>query len=116
MAGIVFYKTTELAKIVEFYQKKLGFKVWLDQGSCIILAEGDFKIGFCEKAVNLFNGIITLYYPSKEEVDHKYEELKDIAETEPMLNEKFDIYQFFAKDPEGRGLEFQTFLHRLPEE
>ena len=29
---------------------------------------------------------------------------------EQYLNEKYEIYHFFAKDPEGRAVEFQKFL------
>ena len=28
-----------------------------------------------------------------------------------VTNEQYQIYQFFAEDPEGRTLEFQAFLH-----
>ena len=29
----------------------------------------------------------------------------------PETNEQYEIYQFFATDPEGRSVEFQTFEH-----
>lgn len=41
--------------------------------------------------------------------------LEDIADGKPRHNERYQIYQFFAKDPEGRNLEFQAFLHPLTE-
>ena len=34
----------------------------------------------------------------------------DIAEGEPQVNEKYNIYHFFLRDPEGRKLEVQRFL------
>jgi hypothetical protein len=35
------------------------------------------------------------------------------ADGPPRVNDRYQIYQFFAKDPEGRQLEFQAFLHPL---
>jgi nitroreductase len=43
-----------------------------------------------------------------------YERLGDLAEAEPVYNDAYHIYQFFARDPEGRRLEFQFFDHELP--
>lgn len=60
-------------------------------------------------------GMYTFVYPSKEQVDEMYDKLKDIADDRPRHNERYRIYQFFAKDPEGRNLEFQAFLHPLIE-
>ena len=57
----------------------------------------------------------TFVYPSKEQVGEMYNELEDIADGKPRHNERYQIYQFFAKDPEGRNLEFQAFLHPLSE-
>lgn len=33
----------------------------------------------------------------------------------PALDETYDSYQFFADDPDGRAVEFQTFLHPADE-
>ncbi|UCE05673.1 MAG: nitroreductase family protein, partial [bacterium] len=59
-------------------------------------------------------GMITFFYRTKEEVDSVYQKLRSIATTEPIENQKYSIYQFFARDPEDRVLEFQCFLHQLP--
>jgi hypothetical protein len=61
------------------------------------------------------DGILTLYYDTRAAVDEQREALADVATDDPRVNEAYDIYQFFAEDPEGRTLEFQTFLHDLPE-
>jgi hypothetical protein len=42
-----------------------------------------------------------------------YDQLKQISTSEPAVNEKYQIYNFFTKDPEGRTLEFQAFLHPI---
>jgi len=44
-----------------------------------------------------------------------YAKFKDVATTEPRENTKYRIYNFFGRDPEGRAIEFQCFLHPLPE-
>jgi hypothetical protein len=56
-------------------------------------------------------GTITFFYPTEDDVDTMYKLLGQNATSEPVMNERYQIYQFFAKDPEGRILEFQTFLH-----
>lgn len=114
MPGIVFLRTEILDEIVEFYQTKIGMKLWLDQGDCKILSYDNLLLGFCERESAQTNIMITLYYPSREKVREMHESLRDIAECEPRENQKYGIYQFFAKDPEGRDLEFQYFRYAVP--
>lgn len=113
MPGIVFYKTTMLERISKFYTEKLGFKLWLGQGKCKILKNGNMLIGFCNGAKAEKETFITLFYPSRQHVDVMYQQLETIADAPPRLNTGFRIYQFFAKDPEGRTLEFQYFEHEI---
>lgn len=87
--------------------------VWLEQEDCIILSHGNLLLGFCDRESPEINGMITFFYPSKEDVDAMYEMLSHIATSEPKENEKYEIYQFFAQDPEGRVIEFQAFLHPI---
>lgn len=119
MSGIVFFRTADRARVVDFYHDGLGFEVWLEQDAgCTILRHDDLKLGFCDAASEGdvdTGGIVTLYYDTREAVDEKHGELADVATDEPRENDDYDIYQFFAEDPEGRTLEFQTFLHDLPE-
>jgi hypothetical protein len=113
MAGIVFLKTNNLRKIVEFY-KSIGSKVWLDQGDCVILQHDNFLFGFCEKQGEITKDwLLTFFYKTPQEVDALYEKMKDRAETKPHKNDKYNIYRFFSRDPEGRDLEFQAFLHEI---
>jgi len=113
MAGIVFFKTTNLKSIVKFYLEKTKSQVWLDQGKCIILRNDNFLFGFCEGDEADTAGIITFFYQSPLEVDKKYSRLKKIALNTPTVNQKFNIYHFFVRDPEGRKIEFQCFNHDL---
>ena len=58
-------------------------------------------------------GMYTFVYPARREVDKMFELLRETADDAPRNNERYKIYQFFARDPEGRALEFQAFLHPL---
>lgn len=114
MAGIVFMKTLTLENTVKFYTKEIGAKIWVNQEDCIILKHNNFLFGFCQREGSLNSGwLITFFYQTKEEVDSIYEKLKEFAKSEPTVNLQYNIYHFFAKDPENRNLEFQTFLNEI---
>ncbi len=111
MSGIVFFKTRELEKIKTFYTNVIGCDLWLDQGACIIFQHGNLLAGFCSSDKTETEGILTFFYPCAEQVDSMYQKIKLRADGPPRTNSKFRIYQFFARDPEGRTLEFQYFQH-----
>ena len=113
LAGIVFFRTTMLQEIVEFYVSDVGMHVWLEQEDCIILSHGNLLLGFCQRETSEVEGMITFFYSAKEDVDAMYSMLSHIATSQPTTNEKYQIYQFFALDPENRALEFQAFLHPI---
>jgi hypothetical protein len=110
MAGIVFLATGDLKGIVEFYRSRMGMEVWLEQEDCTILRHGDLALGFCQRDRADTCGIITFWYPRDEDIDRRYDDLKDLSEGPPRVNEKYRIYHFFLMDPEGRRLEVQRFL------
>ncbi|MHA2174746.1 MAG: VOC family protein, partial [Candidatus Hodarchaeales archaeon] len=83
------------------------------QTDCIIFKHDNFLFGFCSRNEVSSGWLMTFFYESKEKVDQIYQILKDYAIEKPILNKKYNIYHFFAKDPEGRDLEFQVFLHDL---
>jgi len=110
MAGIVFLGTKQIEKIEEFYTSVVGMSIWLRQHDCIVMKHGNFLLGFCSRDRIDKEGILTFFYDAKEEVDGMYSKIEAIATEAPLANEKYNIYQFFAKDPEGRLVEFQAFL------
>jgi nitroreductase len=114
MSGILFFRTQNLQKMREFYQSIIGCSLWLDQRHCVILQHGNLLLGFCEGDAPDIQGIITFFFPHTAAVDTCYDRLKENAQTEPQKNATFNIYHFFARDPEGRSIEFQCFLHPLP--
>ena len=112
----MFFRTEDEARVVEFYRERVGAETWLEQDGCTILRHGDLKVGFCSRGETDDCGIITFYYDDRAAVDAAYERLGDRAGDPPSVNEQYDIYQCFAADPDGRTVEFQTFLHPLPDE
>ena len=112
--SIFFLGTNDLIKTHEFYNEILGLELIKDQKVCKIYKITDqSSIGFCEHikpTVKEKSPIITFLCDS---VDDTYETLKDKAITitdAPKINEKFNIYHFFVKDPNGYTLEFQKFM------
>ena len=117
--GMVFLKTANRMSLVDFYSERIGMSPWLEQPNITLLSHGNMVLGFhqitdSEDRLDL-QGMYTFVYPSTGHVDEMYRRLLDVADGEPRYNERYRIYQFFAKDPEGRKLEFQAFLHPLTE-
>ena len=108
MDGIVFFRTERHDDVIDFY-RELGAEIWLEQPDCTILQAGAFRFGFCDRDAADTEGIVTFVFEDRSGVDEMYERLADAAEDEPRFNETYDIYQFFASDPEGRTVEFQCF-------
>jgi hypothetical protein len=112
-SGIVFFNTRMLPEIKRFYQEEIGCRLWLNQDGCAILRYGNLLVGFCQGREADVSGMVTFFFEDKGDVDAAYARFKDIATGPPRENSRYRIYQFFAKDPEGRNLEFQYFLHPL---
>lgn len=109
MSGIVFLKSANIESIKQFYMKKIGMDMWLDQGGCAILKHGNMILGFCDRDTTDTQGVITFFYATRAEVDAMYDKFAETAEGEPKFNETYNIYNFFTRDPEGRLIEFQKF-------
>ena len=131
--GLTFLKTLHREAVVDFYVTKIGMKVWLEQPNITILNFGNLILGWhqidsdkdtTEDGKDILpdvTGMYTFVYPSTEEVDNIYHVLSEstsssssttaMVDGPPRVNDRYQIYQFFAKDPEGRNLEFQSFLH-----
>jgi nitroreductase len=114
MSGIVFFATRELERVRRFYTGEIGMREWLDQGDCLVLSHGNLKIGFHATGKSDIDALITVFYSDRADVDAAHARLAGIAEAAPVPDEKHRIYHFFARDPEGRRLEFQSFDHELP--
>lgn len=108
--GIVFYKTTNLDYLHKFYTGIVGAELWLDQGGCRIYKFGNLLFGFCQRNTADKGALLTFCYPDKKKVDNMYKRLSYIADNAPVVNNDYRIYHFYAKDPDGRPIEFQYFL------
>jgi hypothetical protein len=113
--GITFIRTTMIDTLKDFYLNEVGCELWLDQGGCAIFQHGNQLFGFCEAAEAELEGLLTFFYTNTKMVDYMYGKLNHLADTPPMKNPKYRIYHFYAHDPEGRRIEFQVFLHDIPE-
>ena len=115
LGGIVFLRTAQFDAVRSFYLARVGMTVWLEQPDIAILRHGNLLVGFHRQSSPDLDGLLTFFYDTKEKVDAMYAQLKDIATTQPKENSTYRIYNFFGVDPEGRKVEFQHFLHPVPE-
>ncbi|MFB6221608.1 MAG: VOC family protein [Halolamina sp.] len=107
--GIVFLRTEQRERVVEWYTDTVGAKLWLEQPGCTILEFQGFRFGFCDGEETEDAGVLTFVYDDEAAVDAMHERVGDAADEEPHGNDTYEIYQFFATDPDGRTAEFQTF-------
>jgi len=114
MSGIIFFRTQERSQVVDWYLENFDVEVWLEQTGCTILAFDEFRFGFCDGDETETEGILTFVYDTGGEVDEVHQRLGDAVREEPHKNEQYQIYQFFADDPDGRTVEIQTFRHDTP--
>jgi hypothetical protein len=113
MCGIIFFKTQKLAELRDFYLHEVGCELWMDQKDCLIFKSGNMLFGFCQREQAETGGMVTFFYEKKKAVDKAYKKFKSIAISSPKMNEKYQIYHFFARDPEGRYVEFQYFDSKI---
>jgi catechol 2,3-dioxygenase-like lactoylglutathione lyase family enzyme len=116
---VTFLYTDDLAKSAQFYGEVLGLPLWLDQGTCRIyrVASGGL-IGVCQtgsgeaqRTDKHANVIVTLV---TEDVDGWFAHLRARGvtfEKPPSINERYQIYNCFFRDPNGYLLEIQRFLN-----
>lgn len=117
---ITFLRTDNLEKTTQFYTSIMNCPLIIDQGLCRIfqITENSF-IGFCSHFLEEKQDAVCLTFvcDTKEEVDNWYKKLKKEGvkvKDSPKNNLKFNIYNFFAEDPNGITLEIQVFLHPFP--
>jgi catechol 2,3-dioxygenase-like lactoylglutathione lyase family enzyme len=111
---VTFIYTKDLDGTCRFYAETLGLRMVLDQGPCRIFRTGPSGfLGICSRPnrhVEPKGVVLTMVTP---EVDAWYERLKSAGATldgPPERSEEFNVYCFFARDPNGYMIEFQTFL------
>ncbi|MBD2528748.1 VOC family protein [Nostoc flagelliforme FACHB-838] len=114
---VTFFYVHNINLSKQFYEQKLGLELWLDQGSCrIYTVSGSGYLGLCQASEKLTlstekqsSVIFTLV---TQQVDEWFEYLKERGvefEKPPTLNEKYNIYHCFFRDPDGYLIEIQCF-------
>lgn len=111
---ITFLGTKDLDLTSNFYLNILGLTIYKDQGICRIFnITNESKIGFCTHIPVVTNEKTPLITFITEHVDEVYNNLKELGievTKKPEINNKFRIYHFFMKDPNGYTIEIQKFL------
>lgn len=117
---ITFIYVGDLNASADFYERLLGFKLWLDQGTCrIYRVIGDAYLGICQTSAESKgrarqrpdNIILTIVTPDVDGWYHRLDEAGATPEHPPQTNDKYNIYHFFLRDPDGYLVEIQRFLH-----
>ncbi len=113
-SSITFCYTDNLTRTSQWYEDVLGLSLAIDQGNCRIYhITGKGFIGFCErKAVSINHDDLILTFVT-DDVDGWYQRLKEhnaIVVGKPEINEPYNVYHFFARDPNGYRIEIQQFL------
>ncbi len=113
--NISFYKTDDLERTRAFYEGVLGLKLIKDQTLCHIYeVTKTSAIGFCthHPKDKTSGACITFVFEQRTSVDtwHQTLQSKGLHPTLPSVNERFQIYHFFIRDPNEYMVEFQVFL------
>lgn len=115
---VTFLYTADLDRAAAFYEGVLNLPLALDQGACRIyrVAAAAF-LGFCRQteaiAPERAGVILTLVVDEPDAVDQWADYLVALGvafERGPLLNERFNIYHLFLRDPDGYLIEIQAFL------
>lgn len=116
---VTFLHCDDLGETAVFYETILGLPLILDQGSCRIYQVSDTAfIGFCTTLGDYMtktarNGLMVTLVTDDVDRWHQYLLAQNVSiEKPPTLNEKFNIYQLFVRDPNGYLIEIQTFLDK----
>ena len=112
---IAFFPVRDVAATRDFYARDLGLALVRDQGTCLIFgAPAGGHLGFCQRddGATVPDDDQLILTVVTDRVDDVYRRLRRLGvETEgaPAHNERFGIYHFFARDPDGYRLEVQSF-------
>ena len=107
--------TPALDATAEFYTDKLGLECVHAAGGARIFAAGDGgAIGVCEafadRVVEPKGGMISLVVDDVDAWHARLLEQGVEIESPPQRLERFGIYSFLVRDPNGYRIEFQQFL------
>ncbi|NJM06826.1 VOC family protein [Candidatus Gracilibacteria bacterium] len=117
-AQITFVPVADLAASAQFYETVLLLRLEVDQGNVRIyrVAAGGY-LGLCQSDSPLGADERLILTLVTDDVDDWHQRLVTqgvSVDGTPRLNERYQIYHFFARDPDSYRLEIQRFLHPFP--
>jgi catechol 2,3-dioxygenase-like lactoylglutathione lyase family enzyme len=115
---ITFVPVADLARSAAFYELTLLLPLALDQGGIKIyrVAGGGF-LGLCQSdgALPADDRLILTFVTERVDEWHTRLAAQGVpTDGPPRENPRYQIYHFFARDPDGYRLEVQRFLHPFP--
>ena len=113
-AQITFLYVRDMRRSAEFYEDILGFPLALNQGSCRIyrVLRDKSYLGICSRELPDVNPESIIFTLVTQDVDGWYLRITEQGwqcEHPPRMNERFQVYHFFVRDPDGYRLEVQRF-------
>jgi len=113
---VTFVYSSDLDRSHRFYRGILGLEMVLDQGACrIYRVSSSGYVGVCNHREPEPAGVVVTIV--SEDVDGWHATLTGAGistDGPPRHNDRFDIYHFFATDPDGHHIEFQRFGSSWP--
>ncbi len=110
---VMFLPTDDHQKSIDFYEGVLGLELVRDQGLCRIYKTGPSAyVGFCDRGYSIpteFRVVITLLIDDVDGVYAAAQKAGVPTENTPGTSERFNVYQFFLRDPNGYLVEIQRF-------
>jgi catechol 2,3-dioxygenase-like lactoylglutathione lyase family enzyme len=108
---ITFIYVANLEASHRFYHGVLGLPLALDQGACrIYRVTATSYLGVCDHREPSPEGVIVTFVTDDVEGWHaRLAAAGAPIQDPPTYNARFDVYQFFARDPDGHLIEIQRF-------
>lgn len=117
-AQIMFLPVADLAASAAFYETVLLFPLVVDQGGVrIYRAAGGAFLGLCRSDAPppADDRLIVTFVADDVDGWHTRLSAQGVAtDGPPRENPRYQIYHFFARDPDGYRIEIQRFLHPFP--
>lgn len=110
---VTFLLVADLDVSTRFYRDVLGLEQILDQGDCrIFKTTATAFIGICERAQRGDQGSVLVTLVT-DDVDGTHESLTAagvVCDQAPQVNDRYNVYHAFYRDPDGFLVEVQRFL------
>jgi len=110
---ITFIYVSDLARSAQFYGGALGFQLVQDQGSCLIYQVTPTSfLGVCvtrPEKIGVAGALVTFVTQDVDEWHARVIEAGGTIVRDLTHSEEYQIYNFFAEDPDGNRFEVQRF-------